>query len=694
MSLPPPLTAAPDASAAAERLRRTEERYRLAVRAANDVIWDWDACTNDAEWSDALHTVFGWDPHVAKRAPDTHCWWSERVHPSDRARVVASYEAALSQPDVDHWETDYRFLRADGSWASVVDRAFLVRDNTGAVTRAVGAMQDVSERTAAMSALRESEARFRALVEAATSVVWRTDPHGRVAGDLPAWRALTGLTLEQLQGHGWMEPVHPEDVDRARTVWQHAWDTGSPFAIELRLRLADGTYRWFLDRGVPVVDEAGRVREWVGMHADIDERRRRETTERFLARATVTLNGSLDYDRILQALCDLALEELADGCVVHMVRPDGGYEVSAVSSRDPDRLAIVRDMERRFPSSVDALTGHPYVIRTGEPLLVPDLGDEVLRAFATSEEHLDLLRRLRLHSGICVPLVGTSGILGAMTIVGTDEPRDRRFGERELAVAAELGRRAGRAVEHAREFRDTSRARVAAEEASQAKSDFLAVLSHEIRTPLNAIVGYGHLLADAITGPVSEEQHEQLRRIVSSAEHLRVLIDEILTLSKIEAGRERVCPERVDLCSVVDESMDIVALAAQSKGLRLVRDVPAGGCVVDTDRTKLLQAVVNLAGNAVKFTEAGEIVFTVRERDERVEIEVRDTGVGIAPEHQRQMYEPFWQVDQRSVHPAGGSGLGLSVVRHVMQLLGGGIHAESDAGVGSRFTLWVPRNGA
>jgi signal transduction histidine kinase len=289
-----------------------------------------------------------------------------------------------------------------------------------------------------------------------------------------------------------------------------------------------------------------------------------------------------------------------------------------------------------------------------------------------------------------VPITGRGVTLGALTVVGQGRRRDRRLAERELEVLAELGRRVGRSMEHARDYRDTARARVVAEAASAAKSDFLAVLSHEIRTPLNSIVGYAQLLSDAVSGPVSAEQARQLQRIVSSADHLRVLIDEILTLSRIEAGREQVRAEPVDLCALVEEAMDIVALSAESKGLRLVRDVPAEGCVATTDRTKMLQVVVNLAGNAVKFTDHGEIGFRVRVVDGRAEVEVRDTGVGIAPEHQRRIYEPFWQVDQRAAQQAGGTGLGLSVVRHIMQLLGGGIRAESRAGGGSRFTVWVP----
>ena len=673
-------------SPAAERLSRSEERFRLAVRAANDVIWDWDAHANEAEWSEALRTVLGWDPEAARNAAEgTHRWWSERVHPDDRSRVVASYHAALADPDVDHWEAEYRFRRADGSWAAVIDRAFLVRDAMGKVRRAVGAMQDVSARVATMAALREGEARFRALVEAVTSAVWRTDPEGRALEDAPGWRALTGLTEQQVRGFGWMRALHPDDVESSREAWLRARDARRTYEVEHRLRTVDGTWRWFLSRGVPVLDDAtGEIREWVGMHQDVDDRRRREAAERFLARATAALNVTLDYEGVLRAIAQLSLDEIADGCVVHLARADGGFEVAAVASRDDVEGAGETGAVEAHGSGASGAAAHEV------SLLVPEVDDAALAAVATCHEHLDRLRRLGMRSGMCVPLMGPSGTIGTITLASRAPARERPFTERELGAAEELGRRAARAVEHAREFRATVRARAAAEAESQAKSDFLAVLTHEIRTPLNAIVGYGQLLADAVTGPVSDEQRAQLRRIVSSAAHLRTLIDEVLTLSRIEAGHEEVRREPVDVGALVDEAIDLVALAARTKGLRLVRDVPAARCVVHTDRTKLLQAVVNLAGNAVKFTERGEVAFTVRAVPGRAEIEVRDTGVGIAPEHQRQIYEPFWQVDQHSQPPEGGTGLGLSVVRHLMQLLDGGVRAESLAGQGSRFTVWVP----
>jgi len=667
------------------RSRRSGERYRLAVRATNDVVWDWDAHADDEEWSEALFTVFGWLPQQAKRSADgARSWWSERIHPDDRDRVVSSYQHALASTMLERWEGTYRFRRADDSYAHVVDRALIQRDGRGDVSRVVRALRDASESILATAALRESEARFRALVEASACAVWRADTEANLTEDLPGWRAVTGMRAEEILGRGWMRAIHPDDRERAVRCWREARDLRTGFELVHRLRVADGSYRWFSCRGVPVRDDArGTIREWVGMHEDIDARHRQEVAERVLVHGTAALDGTLESTEALRGVADAVVAEMSDACLVYLAC-DGALELAELACRDDSRVEALR-----------TLAGHDGSRLPIAPAAVAHTGHAALRA--DPPPAAEAIREpapdgsLAPYAALCVPIQGQRGTLGALAALSFGALRDRPLTERELATLEELGRRAGRAIEQARAFRDTTRAREVAEAASAAKSDFLAVLSHEIRTPLSSIIGYAQLLADGITGPVSSAQGHQLRRIVSGAEHLRTLIEEILTLSRIEAGRAEVHPAPVDLCALVDEAIDIVALAAQQKGLRLVRDVPATGCVVTTDRTKLLQALVNLAGNAVKFTERGEIGFRVRVLDDRAELEVRDTGVGIAPEHQRRIYEPFWRVDQDHVHPSAGTGLGLAVVRNLVQLLGGGIRTESRAGEGSRFTLWLPR---
>ena len=271
------------------------------------------------------------------------------------------------------------------------------------------------------------------------------------------------------------------------------------------------------------------------------------------------------------------------------------------------------------------------------------------------------------------------GELGVVQLAGKDEDG---FTAEDRAILAQLAQVAAVTLENAR-------LREQAQQASRAKSDFLATMSHELRTPLNALLGYLDLLDLEIAGQLSRAQRDQVARSRTAALHLLQTIEEILTFSRIETGGEQPRYAPVDLGLLVREAAALLEPLAREKGLAYQVEVPPAPLVLRTDAAKLRQVLLNLLSNAVKFTDRGEVRLRLQASpaDAGACLQVCDTGIGIAPEALPRIFEPFWQVEQSTARRVGGTGLGLSVVRRLVTLLGGEIRVQSEPGRGSCFEV-------
>jgi PAS domain S-box-containing protein len=258
-----------------ERLASNEERLRLALKATNDVVWDWDIVCDALRWNEAGITVFGWTDIV--EAPQTSAWWLDRIHPDDRMRVNQSFLAAIGDQATDRWRDEYRFRKADGTDAHVADRGHILRDSDGNATRVIGAMLDISELKRVEEALRESETRFRFLVDYTYDLIWTLTSDGVLAYVSPSWKTRLGYEQSYVEGRAFQQLMHPDDVPDCEAYLSKVLEEKKPLpSPQYRVKHADGSWRWHEAAMTPVYDEKGSFMYLVGVSRDITERRRAE----------------------------------------------------------------------------------------------------------------------------------------------------------------------------------------------------------------------------------------------------------------------------------------------------------------------------------------------------------------------------------------------------------------------------------
>jgi signal transduction histidine kinase len=442
----------------------------------------------------------------------------------------------------------------------------------------------------------------------------------------------------------------------------------------------------------------------------------------FLAETSRCLGDSLDFQSTLETAAGLALPHFGTWCMVDVIEPNGSIRRVAVIHPDGAKQAAAREYYEAHPPCKDDPIGAPRVIRTSESEFVVVATAETLEELP-EEAHRNLLRELGATSFLMVPMRARGRTLGAITFVSDAQ---RKYDDADLLLAEDLGRRCAMALDNARLFREAQDLRMSAEDAlaraeaaredaayaaqraealrsaadaarteaetaNKSKENFLATMSHEFRTPLGIVLGYVGLLNDEVAGPINDGQRKQLQRISTASTHLLRLIEEILTISKVNAGRGEPDLEMVDLSALLHDAVALLAPMAEAKRLTLALDLPDAPLVFPTDPGKFRQIVFNLAANAVKFTKVGEVRLGLRERNAELVLRVSDTGIGISPEDAEHLFESYWQVRQSGPRYPAGTGLGLSITRQLAQLLGGDVAVESRPGEGSAFIVTLPR---
>jgi signal transduction histidine kinase len=431
---------------------------------------------------------------------------------------------------------------------------------------------------------------------------------------------------------------------------------------------------------VPVYDGEGNVTEWVSTTTDIHDAKVSDDARRFLAKATELFSSSLNYEETLKTLTSLAVPEMADWCTVDIaddMHPP--HRRLAVAHVDPAKTEYAWELYRKFPSDPEN-DQVAAVMRSGKSQLVSTVPEGMFEALVKDEEQLRIVRELGLFSWMIVPLRSRGRVLGAVSFVSSDS--QRRFTEVDLRQAEEFARRASVAIDNAMLYRD-------AQDANRAKDEFLATLSHELRTPMTSILGWARLLR---MGLPADESIDAVEAIEKSALVQAQLIDDILDVSRIISGKLRVDPEPVDLRMIAEGALTTVHPAAHAKNIDILTSFPPALPAVAGDEGRLQQVIWNLLSNAIKFTpRGGTVTLRITSAGSLLRLTVQDNGEGISPEFLPHVFEAFRQQDSSTTRVHGGIGLGLAIVRYIVELHGGRVTVESaGAGKGSTFTVELP----
>ncbi|MEG4393298.1 PAS domain S-box protein [Microcoleus sp. BROC3] len=614
-----------DRKQAEDAIKQSEGRYRSLIAATSQLVWTADAegrCVDQP----------GWRAYTGQTEAEMAdgFGWLDAIHPDDRERTAQVWMEAVQTKTL--YDVQYRIRGADGNYRYFQLRGVPILDEDGSLQEWIGTCSDIHDRKQAEDALKQSEERYRSLIAATSQIVWISDAEGRCP-DLPSWRAYTGQTVDEVVGFGWLDAIHPDERERTAQVWMEAAQTRSVYDIQYRMRAADGNYRYFQVRGVPILNEDGSVREWVGTCTDIHDRKQAEdaikqSEERYRSLIlaisqivwTTDAEGRCQDSPSMRAYTGQTEAEGVGFGWLDTIHPDDRERTVQVWMEAVQTRSMF-EMEYRMRGTDG---NYRYFQARGVPLLDED-------------------GSLREWVGTCIDI------------------HDRK--QTELVQA---------------------KAREAAEAASRAKSEFLANMSHELRTPLNGIMGYAQILQRSKV--LNEEERSRIDVIYQCGSHLLTLINDILDLSKIEAQKVELMPTDFHFPAFLQGVAEMCRIRAEIKGIHFhfpsSPELPIG---IRADEKRLRQVLFNLLSNAIKFTDEGRVTFIVSFATEgKIRFEIRDTGTGIAQEQLQAIFQPFEQVGDRR-RQTEGTGLGLAISQRIVELMGSTIQVQSEMNVGSIF---------
>src|SRR5919199_3659693 len=782
------LIAGQDADEAITAQVEAEARNRLVdlVQGLDVIVWEMDAVTWKFTFvSDRAQEILGYP--ICQWFDEPQFWQDRLLHPEDRDWCI-NYCITATNEARNH-EFQYRAIAADGRVVWLKNLVRVVCDSQGSTKLLGGLMIDITkeaeeknqqltrERAARVevetvqAALCNNEERYRSLIEATSEIIWDTNPLGELVTEQPGWSAFTGQTYQEYKGWGWLNAIHPDDQFDTAQAWLNALTNRSLYEVEHRLRRYDGEYRYMSVRAVPVLEPDGSLREWIGVHTDITERKRAEEALKESEHRYAQLLDSVQdmvfckapgsvvvyankaacqyYGMTLEQLrgitdvpfnkLDYTQQYLQDDLQVFTtgqpldipeepnVRADGeirffhtikspifdtnGNVVQIVGvSRDiTDRKqeqearkrALVEaqaaraELQRVFmqaPAAIQTSRGPNHVTETANPLYIQIvgkrdlLGKPVREAFPELEGQgfFELLDQV-YESG--KPFVGNEmravfdrngdGIIEESFWNFVYQPLVDADGEVYgiMTHAVEVTQQVRARQEIEKKAEELTCLTQALERSNHELDQFAYVTSHDLKAPLRGIANLSEWIEEDVAEQLTDESREHLNLLRKRVYRMEALINGILQYSR--AGRVQEV-ETVDVSALLSE---VIELLAPPPEVLIV--VEQGMPTLNTERTALEQIFMNLIGNAIKYAQRSDlrVQVSVREMGKYYEFAIADNGSGIAPEYQQKIWQIFQRLEARD--KVEGTGVGLSIVKKIVESRGGRVWVESEVGAGA-----------
>lgn len=618
-------------------------------------------------------------------------------------------------------DLELEIICKDGTIVPVMLNASAVKDLDGKFLQSRSTLFDLSDLKQTQIALQESEHRYATLTEISPVGIFQIDPEGNCLYVNERWCQITGIDAEQAMGQGWVKAIYFEDRQKVAKAWYHAVKEKKAFKLEYRFQHNDNKIVWVFGQETATYDLEGKVVAYVGTVTDISDRKQKEGIIRLQAKREFVLRSitqkirqSFDLNLIFNTVCREVRQFInADRVGIFQFYPDANFE---------DGEFIAEALIQSFPSALDTKIhdrcfGEQYAAyyQQGKAQVVDDIDKADL-----TDCHRQILAQFQIRANLIIPLLQGKNLWGLICVHQCSQPR--HWQHFEVNFIRQIANQLAIAIQQAdlfkqlqTELNERKQAEIKLQQinqqlelnnqelsrATRLKDEFLANMSHELRTPLNTILGMSEALQEEVFGPLSEKQQQTITAIESSGKHLLELIEDILDLAKIEAGKLELNLSSVCVQELCQASLVFIKHQAIKKRLQIEINIPSNLGEIQVDRRRMRQVLINLLSNAVKFTSSeGKIVLKViiettplslnAQTNRLICFSVIDTGIGIAAENINKLFQPFTQIDSALNRQYSGTGLGLTLVKQIVEMHGGFIQVNSKVDRGSCFKVCLP----